>query len=231
LVQPGSLGALVDALGKHAVAFYSDGREALVGALADRRVGAWMETLRAFAAQHGAELQVLPALDVQGPRSAPLDDVVLDAHLAFGSGMHPTTRLCADVMREIDVPGSALDVGCGSGILTLLAARRRACVVAVDVDPYARAVTRHNLRANGLRATVVAGLPRKRFPLIVANLWPDALVQLADDMKSRMLPSGLLLASGAHDDEMAAMIPRLYPLRPLRVASREGWGALLLQAP
>jgi SAM-dependent methyltransferase len=230
-VQRGSLGALVDALGRHAVAFYSDGREGLVGTLADRRVGPWMDTLRAFAAHHGAELQLLPALDLQGPRSAPFEDIVLDAHLAFGSGLHPTTRLCADVMREIDVPRSALDVGCGSGILSLLAARCRASVVAVDVDPYARAVARHNLRANGLRARVMAALPRRCFPLIIANLWPDALVQLADDMKRRLAPGGLLLAAGAHDDDMAAMIPRLCPLRPLRVVSRDGWAALLLQAP
>jgi ribosomal protein L11 methyltransferase len=222
---------LIDALGRQVVAFYSDGREALVGTLADRRVGPWMDVLRAFAANHAAELELLPALDVPGPRSSAFENIVFDAHLAFGSGLHPTTRLCAQVLRELDVPSSALDVGCGSGLLTLVAARSGASVVAVDIDPYARAVCRHNLRGNALRATVMAGLPRKRFPLIIANLWPDALVQLADDMKSRLLAGGLLLASGAHDEDLAAMLPRLSPLHALRVVSSDGWGALLLQAP
>lgn len=252
-MRRGSLGALLDALSSYIVALYSDGRDAIVGTLTDRRLGPWMGTVRAFVTEGSAELQVLPALAVPGPCSDPFEvdehlrvisppagssarkvdesTIVLDAHLAFGSGLHPTTRLCAQLIREIEVPASALDVGCGSGILTLVAARCRASVVAVDPDPYARAVCRYNLDANGLRAPVLASLPTRRFPFIIANLWPEALDRLADDMKRRLLPGGLLLASGAHDEDMTHLIPKLRPLEPLRVASSDGWGALLLKAP
>lgn len=263
LMRRGSIRALLNALGEFLVALYSDGRDAIVGTLVDRRVGPWMDTLRAFAADGTAELRVLPALAVQGPVSAPFEldgalrvitacaernvdpsTIVLDAHLAFGSGVHPTTRLCAQLLGEIEGSGAVLDIGCGSGILTLLAARRRAVhakrgartpdrfsVVAVDPDPYARAVCRYNLDANGLRAPVIARLPRRRFGLLLANLWPDALMQLADDMKKLLLPGGYLLASGAHEEDMARLIPRLWPLQPTRVVASDGWGALLLQAP
>jgi ribosomal protein L11 methylase PrmA len=250
LSRPGLLGSLVDALSRYLVALHADGREAVVGTLADRRVGPWMDVLRSFVSHGHGELQVLPALAVQGPRPATLEldeqlcvistatprkvdesTILLDAHLAFGSGLHPTTRLCARVLREIDAQPAALDVGCGSGILTLVAARCRSSVVAVDRDPYARAVCRYNLDANDLRVRVLARLPNNRFPLLIANLWPDALDRLADVLKSRLLPGGLLVASGGHDEDMARIIPKLYPLRPLSVLSSDGWGALLLKAP
>jgi ribosomal protein L11 methyltransferase len=158
-------------------------------------------------------------------RSRP-DDVVLslDPGMAFGTGLHPTTRLCLAALealadegllgsgrvtgRGADTSGSArvIDVGCGSGILAIAAGKLGAGeILGLDTDPIAVESTTANARLNGLtrRIRVRQGsVPSGEgpFDLVLANLIASLLVQLAVPLREEMAPGGRILASGIFRD-------------------------------
>ncbi len=131
--------------------------------------------------------------------------IVLEPGRAFGTGLHETTSLVAEVLadRAARVRGAAvLDVGCGSGILSLVALKLGAARArALDVDPEAVAVTAENAQRNGeadrlvAEETPVASLAES-FPVVVANIEHRTLVELAAPLASRVAPGGLLVLSG-----------------------------------
>jgi ribosomal protein L11 methyltransferase len=144
---------------------------------------------------------------------AAADDVVisLDPGMAFGTGLHPTTRLCLIQLEAAADRGDldrarVLDVGCGSGILSIAAARLGAAeVLGVDIDPIAIEATLANARRNRLAGRIRAragSLPSGRPPhdVIVANLVASVLVVLAEPIRTELRPGGLLLASGIFVD-------------------------------
>jgi ribosomal protein L11 methyltransferase len=151
------------------------------------------------------------------------DEVVLnlDPGMAFGTGLHPTTRLCLAALEAladgVDGRGSldaarVLDVGCGSGILSIAAARLGAQeVVALDVDPIAVDATIANARRNRLAGRIEArqgSLPSGAgpFELVLANLIASLLVQLAPLLAGELSTGGRLLASGIFRDREAAVV-------------------------
>jgi ribosomal protein L11 methyltransferase len=142
----------------------------------------------------------------------------LDPGMAFGTGLHPTTRGCLTLLQAISpMPSVVLDVGCGSGILALAALRLGAeRAVCYDTDPLAVEATLANARANGFEDRVAANLgslpsapPREPFPLVLANLVAAVLIDLADRLAASTAPGGTLLASGIIDnrgDEVLAAL-------------------------
>jgi ribosomal protein L11 methyltransferase len=148
-------------------------------------------------------------------RAAP-DDVVLalDPGMAFGTGLHPTTRLCLAALealadrRALD-GGRVLDVGCGSGILAIAAAKLGAStVLGVDTDPIAVEATTANAERNGLAERQSArdgSLPTGAWPfdLILANLIASVLVTLAPLVRDELRAGGTVLASGIFVDREA----------------------------
>jgi ribosomal protein L11 methyltransferase len=145
-------------------------------------------------------------------RAAP-DDVVLalDPGMAFGTGLHPTTRLClAAVDRLADddrISGRpVLDVGCGSGILAIAAARFGADrVIAIDTDPIAVEATTANARRNRVSRRVTARLgtlpsAAGPFDVVLANLIASLLVRLAPALHDELAPGGTIVASGIFVD-------------------------------
>ncbi|HEY3165240.1 MAG TPA: 50S ribosomal protein L11 methyltransferase [Candidatus Limnocylindrales bacterium] len=141
------------------------------------------------------------------------DDVVLDLDpgMAFGTGLHPTTRLCLAAVESVAVSGllagaRVLDVGCGSGILAIAAAKLGAAsVLGVDTDPIAIEATDANAARNGLRGSIRArsgSLPsgEAAFDVVLANLIASVLIDLAELLRDELRPGGVLLASGIFID-------------------------------
>jgi ribosomal protein L11 methyltransferase len=129
----------------------------------------------------------------------------LDPGMAFGTGLHPTTRGCLTLLQEISpMPSVVLDVGSGSGILALAALRLGAeCAVCYDTDPLAVEATLANAKANDLADRVTAhlgslpGTPTgEPFQLVLANLVAAVLIDLAEPLAAHTAAGGTLLASG-----------------------------------
>ena len=140
--------------------------------------------------------------------------IVLDPGMAFGTGLHPTTRGCLELLQEASpMPERVLDVGCGSGVLALAALRLGARHAdALDTDALAVAATSANAQRNGLadRVDVREGSlpaePAERHALVFANLVGAVLVDLAPRLAAHVAPGGRLIAGGIIDARAAEVI-------------------------
>jgi ribosomal protein L11 methyltransferase len=164
------------------------------------------------------------------PRPGTLD-LVIDPGQAFGTGAHATTRLSLELLLELEPEGSFADLGCGSGVLAIAAARLGfGPVAAVDNERAALEATRANAAVNGAKLDRVErmDLRSERPPAaetIAANLTRPLLLRLADLMGER--PRALIV-SGLLDDEADEVAATFGPLRERRRLSAGGWSALLL---
>ena len=159
-------------------------------------------------------------------------EVVIDPGRAFGTGGHPTTRLSLELMLELEPSGSFADLGCGSGVLSIAAAKLGFDpVVALDSDRLAVEATLLNARDNGVvlerveRVDLRSAAPPSA-QTVAANLMRPLLLRLAELMQPRppsLIVSGLL---DAEADEVAAAFA---PLREARRLSLQGWCALLMR--
>jgi ribosomal protein L11 methyltransferase len=129
----------------------------------------------------------------------------LDPGLAFGTGQHPTTRMCLELLGDYLPPQSTsdptlLDVGCGSGILSLAAAKLGAQVTASDLDPWCVQATEENAAQNGVQLKVVeaagAEWTQIHYDFVVANLMSDLLIMLAPQLAARCHAQSTLIISG-----------------------------------
>jgi ribosomal protein L11 methyltransferase len=176
----------------------------------------WEDGWRAF--HHGVRVG---RLWVGPPWEEPPEDavaVVIDPGRAFGTGAHATTRLCLELLQEI-APASLLDVGCGSGVLSVAAARLGfGPVQAVDIDEVALDVTRSNAAANGVAVDVGTQLP----PASVA------VMNIALDVVERMLP-GLPVGRAVTSGYLERDEPGIEGWHRLERRVRDGWAADLLE--
>ncbi|HEX9718870.1 MAG TPA: 50S ribosomal protein L11 methyltransferase [Ramlibacter sp.] len=151
----------------------------------------------------------------------------LDPGLAFGTGTHPTTRMCLRWIAAHPPLGQrVLDYGCGSGILAIGAARFGASQVdAVDIDPAAVASTLANARLNGLQ--INAGLPDQaggQYELVLANILATPLKILAPLLSSLVAPGGFLVLAGILERQAEELEAAYAPHGCLRVSdSEDGW--------
>ncbi len=173
-----------------------------------------------------ARLWIVPSWHVAPDPSA--INLELDPGLAFGTGSHPTTRLCLEWLESTIVPGvSVLDYGCGSGILAIAAKKLGADETAgVDIDPAALIAAADNAARNQveLRLAPSSAPMDQRFDVVVANILTNPLMLLAPLLTSRLVPSGKLALSGVLETQAEQVIAAYSPFLPLRVgAVHEGW--------
>jgi ribosomal protein L11 methyltransferase len=159
----------------------------------------------------------------------------LDPGLAFGTGTHPTTRMC---LRWIAERGQAwprvLDYGCGSGILAIGAALHGAQHIdAVDIDPAAVTSTRDNAEANGV--TLHPGLPdlaHGEYPLVIANILATPLKLLAPLLCAHVAPGGHLILAGILSRQADELKAAYAPWLRLEVSDEEdGWILMTAERP
>ena len=194
----------------------------------------------------GEKLLIQPAWE---PPADPQGRAVLllEPGLAFGSGSHATTRLCMEALERAVTPGCAvLDVGCGSGILSiaarLLGAGR---VLGVDIDPMAVETARENASLNSprpsatplaseggfqcefLQGDLAAGVSGQ-FDVVVSNIVADAIIALSRQIKAHLNPGGVWISSGIIDTRAADVLAAL-ELSGFHIIDRheeEGWVCL-----
>jgi ribosomal protein L11 methyltransferase len=150
----------------------------------------------------------------------------LDPGLAFGTGTHPTTRMCLRWIAAHPPAGTVLDYGCGSGILAIGASKYGAArVVAVDIDDAAVSSTQLNAEANGVALS--AGLPELAvgtFDLVLANILATPLKVLAPLLCAHVAAGGNLVLAGILERQADELIAAYAPFCKLSVAdSEDGW--------
>lgn len=157
--------------------------------------------------------------------------IALDPGLAFGTGSHPTTRLCLQWLEQVVTPGaSVLDYGCGSGILAIAAGKLGASPLeGVDIDPRAIEAAAFNAENNGVSAQfALAEKPQSGvFDIVVANILANPLRALAPALAARVRPGGRLALSGILREQAEEIIAIYAPWAELSIfGEHEGWVCL-----
>lgn len=209
----------------------------------------WANNWKAYfkPARIGRRLVIKPTWE---PYPVEEDDIVLeiDPGMAFGTGTHPTTRLCLEALERMydrrapyealsTTPARVLDVGTGSGILAVAAAKLGARqVTAVDIDPLAVEVAQETSILNHTEDTVkVSTTPlaaiNGRFQVILANILAEDLVRLAPDLVSHLEAGGFLILSGilAEREEFVKEGFAPFPLMPMETILGGEWVCIVYQ--
>jgi len=164
----------------------------------------------------GQRIVIKPTWQEYDPQ---LDDVIieLDPGMAFGTGLHPTTQMCLQALEEHLKPGDrVLDLGTGSGILAIAAARLGAgSVQALDNDPIAVKVAQANVESNGVQNVVTVELgsldkATGEFDLVLVNILARVIIELAGQgLVERVRPSGLMVLAGLVVEQEAEVVAAL----------------------
>jgi ribosomal protein L11 methyltransferase len=203
-------------------------------------MASWKQHYRPI--QVGKRLLILPAWlqDPDGKRIA----VKIDPSMAFGTGTHPTTQLCMEVLEKTVQPGEpVIDVGCGSGILSIAAVKLGASrALAVDIDNAAIVSTKENGEANGVLEKIETGLGSvaeiragrfsfQHAPLVLANILAPIIIRLfGDGLADLVQPGGQLILSGILADQAQGVIDAAEArgLKKLDLYQIGDWVAILL---
>lgn len=201
----------------------------------------WAETWKA----NFHPLRISSRITVKPPweeyRPAVGEEVIeINPGLAFGTGTHPSTQMCLQVLEELipafPRPPTVLDVGTGSGILAIAARKLGAGKIrAIDIDPQALACARENLVLNRMAGGIELRLDRPgrlcgRFDIVLANMLPQELLGEASSLGERVPPGGILVVSGLRWDQKTE-VRRAFARQGLKVRrsrSLQGWVCLVL---
>jgi ribosomal protein L11 methyltransferase len=177
----------------------------------------WQQAARGHAVDEvfAGRLRVLPK-EAAAQADTSMVYLRLDPGLAFGSGSHPTTRMCLCwLARQVKAGQKVLDFGCGSGILAIAAALLGAQVVAVDYDAQAVMATRENAAYNGIDDTALEVLSLEEwqsgnfedcFDIVVANILASPLQELAAEFEQVLVDGGALVLSGILQDQAESVM-------------------------
>ena len=200
----------------------------------------WAETWKEFfhTEKIGARTVIKPTWEEYEAKAGEIV-VELDPGAAFGTGQHATTSLCIRALEDLVRPGmTVFDVGTGSGVLAIVAAKLGAKrVEAVDFDPVAVRVARENVRQNGAEDIVhtersdllksVAG----EADLIIANIIADIIVRLFGEVKGSLAAGGTMLLSGIIEDRLADVVEASgrHGFSVEKIEQEKGWAAVIVK--
>ena len=197
----------------------------------------WRQWFKPFAIVPG--VVVSPSWEDYKPKE---DEMVitLDPGMAFGTGLHQTTQLCAqaifDACSSASTPASLLDVGTGSGLLAMVAHKlgvRR--IFVVENDPDALAVAGENFELNGVRGIGEANqlsTEGATFDLVVANILLLTLIELRDSLVERTALGGLLVLSGITEDQEQKILETFSPvLKLISTTRKDEWSCMTFLRP
>lgn len=164
------------------------------------------------------------------------DDIVIemDPGMAFGSGVHETTRMCLELLQKYIKPGaSVLDVGCGSGILGVAACKMGAGeVLALDYDSVSVDVARENAQRNGVRmetrsSDLLQSAEQKTYDIILANIIADIILRLNTNVRDYMSKDSVYIISGLIADRLDEILDSLktHGLTPVETLQMADWRA------
>lgn len=204
------------------------------------------KTLRDLSSVHAGRFIVHGSHDADKPQPHEIA-VQIDAGLAFGTGHHGTTAGCLDMLTRVLKKRqyqNVLDLGTGSGVLAIAAAKAMPCfVLATDIDPVSTQAAKANTKINGVQSHIECimsvGFTNTRmhqqapYDLVMANILAKPLQTMAFDIAMHTAPRGTVILSGLLPHQRAPLIAsfRLYGLRLEHYHIRDGWLTLLLQKP
>jgi len=232
----------VQDLGDHLRAAFAD-RDSAIGAAAalgidpvieSVRDDEGLDTWREFASWVEAGPFVICPRWITPPEGT--NTILIDPGYSFGSGSHPSTRLAVEALARVIRQGTnVLDVGCGSGVLSIAAARLGASVTAVDTDPAAVEAANANAMVNGCSDAVRVSLGsaadiERDFDLVVVNVTIDMQESLAADIADRLAAAGTLVASGILRGPQEARLAGCHPeLNLIARVSEAEWVAVSMR--
>ncbi|EJF07669.1 ribosomal protein L11 methyltransferase [Thiovulum sp. ES] len=161
-------------------------------------------------------------------------NILIDPALAFGSGHHETTALCVKAISENNLENkTVLDVGTGSGILSIVSAKIGAIVDLCDVDEVAVESAKDNFAKNDLtfRNSWVgsAGNTENKYDFVIANIIPDIIIAISNDLKNRVAENGKLLLSGILHNRVDFVLQNFKEFKLVKREDKNEWVSLLLE--
>lgn len=164
----------------------------------------------------GERFEILPPwMEAEGNELTP---IIIEPKMAFGTGHHPTTALCLEVMAELARDGALgpkmdfFDLGTGSGILGIGLCKLGLSGIGVDIDPQAVVCARENLEINKVDDSMTLAVgsvdcldPERRFDVVVANILSGPLIEMAAPIIDRVKPGGTLILSGILREQAEAV--------------------------
>ncbi|GFO67198.1 ribosomal protein L11 methyltransferase [Geomonas limicola] len=191
----------------------------------------------------GERLVIKPTWEEYEPAAGDLV-IQIDPGMAFGTGAHPTTRMCLESLERIcfnvsggTLSGAVLDVGTGSGVLSIAAALMGSPrIVAIDIDPEAVEVTRENLELNGVAERVEASTTdlaalTGEFQVVLANILAEELVRLSSQLTARVAPGGWLILSGILTEKVPMVVAGFPGLTLVESPEEAEWSCLTFRKP
>lgn len=209
-------------------------------------VNNWKKYFHQF---HVDDILIIPSWEDVKPEDEDKMVIHIDPGTAFGTGMHETTQLCIRQIRKYVKEGTKiLDVGCGSGILGMLALKFGAAYsVGTDLDPCAIEATRENMEVNGIRddqyevmigniiddKAVQDKVGYECYDIVAANILADVLVQLTPVVVNQLKPGGIYITSGIIDDKEQTVVDavRAAGLEVLDVTYQGEWVCVTARKP